>query len=106
MSLKAGRVFSALTIFALGAAGVYCFAKRQGSGEMLSKKCTDLHSKINDLQADIDLLYEELEAHRFALESMPQSDHHIADENSGSTPNSLGIVVKNDSSENIADLAG
>ena len=106
MSLKAGRVFSALAFVALGAAGVYCFAKRQGSGETLSKKCTDLHSKINDLQADIDLLYEELEAHRSALESIPQADHHIADEISGSTPSSLEIVVKSDSSKNIADLAG
>lgn len=106
MSVKAGRVFAPLAFFALAAVGIYYIAKHKESNDTLSQKCTDLGCKINDLQSDIDILYEELETHRAALRTTPHFIDHGTEEIAKSTSNSLEIIIESDAAEDSYDLVG
>lgn len=70
MTTKKTGMLSTLAFFTMASIGVFYFFKAKKSYDTLSQKCTDLKSKINDLETDIDLLYEQIESHRSTIETM------------------------------------
>jgi prefoldin subunit 5 len=75
MVTKRTGFISFLAFMALAGAGIYCFVKTKESYDILFQKCTDLRTKITDLETDIDLLYGQIESHRSAVEEAENSDN-------------------------------
>lgn len=77
MVTKKTGMFSIFSFLTMAGIAIYIFLKAKESYYILSKKCTELKSKINDLETDIDLLYEQIESHRSVIEATAEQKTDI-----------------------------